>query len=61
VAFITRRLKAQFVIALTRRDQWDPRTMRAWLGFTRKQLLVALEQWGIGGNTAAGYGRMKPA
>lgn len=36
----------------------DPAERSRWLGLAMKLLTAALQQWGIGGKTNAGYGRM---
>jgi CRISPR-associated protein Cmr6 len=61
VNFITVKPRARFVIALTCRGQRDPDIAAQWLKFAREQLLLALQQWGVGGKTAAGYGRLPPS
>ena len=50
VGFITVRPGAQFLLAVTGPDAWRDRAMQL--------LLEALENWGVGGKTSAGYGRL---
>ena len=51
VGFITVRPKARFLLALTGPPEWIQLTMPL--------LREALETWGAGGKTSAGYGRLK--
>ncbi|HEX5327818.1 MAG TPA: type III-B CRISPR module RAMP protein Cmr6 [Acetobacteraceae bacterium] len=50
VGFLTIRPDAQFLLVLT-----GP---QGWVDLGRQLLLDALREWGIGGKTAAGYGRL---
>ncbi|MCC7495841.1 MAG: type III-B CRISPR module RAMP protein Cmr6 [Fimbriimonadaceae bacterium] len=52
VAFLTVAPQARFLVAIT-----GP---VAWASLALQQLLLALEEWGVGGKTAAGYGRIEP-
>ena len=51
VAFLTVRPQTKFLVALS----GDP----AWTEFAMTMLRDALAEWGVGGKTAAGYGRMR--
>lgn len=50
VGFLTVRPKTRFLLALTGPRDWTDLAMRL--------LLAALAEWGIGGKTSAGYGRL---
>jgi CRISPR-associated protein Cmr6 len=50
VAFLTVRPKARMLLALSGPPDWTE--------LTEKLLVDALGQWGVGGKTAAGYGRL---
>jgi CRISPR-associated protein Cmr6 len=50
VGFVTVRPKTKFLLALTGPHEWTECAM--------KLLLEALKEWGIGGKTSAGYGRL---
>jgi CRISPR-associated protein Cmr6 len=50
VGFITVRPGARFLLALTGPQAWRERAMEL--------LLKALTEWGVGGKTSAGYGRL---
>lgn len=52
VGFVTVTPKTQFLLSLT-----GPRD---WTTLAMKLLLEALTEWGIGGKTSAGYGRLAP-
>jgi CRISPR-associated protein Cmr6 len=51
VAFMTVRPGTKFLLALTGPGNWADQALRL--------LLEALAQWGVGGKTSAGYGRLK--
>ncbi|MCS7269339.1 MAG: type III-B CRISPR module RAMP protein Cmr6 [Geminicoccaceae bacterium] len=52
VAFLSVRPGARFLLALS-----GP---REWTALAKELLLEALREWGVGGKTAAGYGRLVP-
>jgi CRISPR-associated protein Cmr6 len=52
VGFITVRPKTRFLLALSGDGDWPKLAMTL--------LLAALKEWGIGGKTTAGYGRLAP-
>lgn len=56
IAFLTVRPGARFLIALSGPADEKPLLLRA-----RRYLEEALEEWGVGGKTAAGYGRLARA
>jgi CRISPR-associated protein Cmr6 len=51
IGFVTVRPKTRFLLVITGPEQWRDLAM--------KLLLEALAQWGIGGKTSAGYGRLR--
>jgi CRISPR-associated protein Cmr6 len=53
VGFITVKPGTRFLLALS-----GP---REWVAFAMEHLLEALAEWGVGGKTSAGYGRIKPS
>lgn len=53
VSFLTVEPGAKFLVAVSCLDP-------AWAEFAITELLKALEEWGVGGKTAAGYGRIQP-
>ena len=53
VGFITVRPGTRFLLAVTGGDDWTD-----WVQRAIDLLTAALDQWGIGGKTAAGYGRL---
>ncbi|KYG01465.1 hypothetical protein BE21_06040 [Sorangium cellulosum] len=50
VSFLTVKPGTQFLVALSGQPEWT--------AFALRELLDALAEWGIGGKTAAGYGRI---
>jgi CRISPR-associated protein Cmr6 len=52
VGFVTVRPGARFLLALTGPAEWT--------GLAMQLVLEALEKWGVGGKTGAGYGRLAP-
>jgi CRISPR-associated protein Cmr6 len=53
VGFVTVKPGARFLLALTGPNDWAERAMAL--------LLAGLAEWGIGGKTSAGYGRLLPS
>jgi CRISPR-associated protein Cmr6 len=56
VAFLTVRPGARFLVALSGATRADG----PWVDFALPLLRDALREWGVGGKTAAGYGRIRP-
>lgn len=54
IPFITVRPGTRFLLVLTGRDE-------EWRKLAMRLLLEALADWGVGGKTSAGYGRLAPA
>lgn len=52
IGFVTVRPKTQFLLVVTGPEQWRELAMEL--------LLKALSEWGVGGKTSAGYGKLAP-
>ena len=61
VGFISVRRDVRFLLAVTIADNEVSPAAAQWRSLALKQLLDALDQWGVGGKTAAGYGRLVSA
>ncbi|MGE4046210.1 MAG: type III-B CRISPR module RAMP protein Cmr6 [Acetobacteraceae bacterium] len=58
VGFVSVRPGTRFLLAVTTGSQPAGQALAKWRSLAIEQLTAALAEWGIGGKTAAGYGRL---